>query len=69
MSLQRYDESGDSSSPQKTDLVREGDSYTWDLSRSNGFTLDSPAVYYLDIEAGSEQVYSAYIVSGERLQD
>jgi len=66
VSLERYTEDGDSSSPQKTDLTREGDSYTWDLSRSNNFELDSPGVYYLDIQSGAEEVFATYIVSGER---
>jgi hypothetical protein len=51
---------------QRTDLKREGDTYNWDLSRSNGTTLDPSGIYYVEIDSGSEQVLASYIISGER---
>ena len=68
VTLQRYKEtdSGTTISAQKTNLDREGNAYVWDLSRSDSTTLDSPGVYYVEIDSGTEQYLASYIVSGER---
>jgi hypothetical protein len=55
-------------STQRTELNRVGDSYTWDLKRADDFGLDPSGVYFVQIDAGPEQVMASYIVSSERSQ-
>ena len=66
--LIRYKEDGNSSSSdtQSSNLNRQGDSFVWDLKRSSNFDLESPAVYYVELTSGPEQVRVAYIVSSDR---
>ena len=66
--LIRYKESdgSSSSSAQSSNLNRQGDSFTWDLKRSDNFDLESPSVYYVELTSGPEQVRAVYVVSSDR---
>ena len=72
VTLQRYKEpqgsNGVSINAQRTDFNQVNGGYTWDLVRTNGDLLDASGVYYVEINAGSEQVLATYIVSGDRAE-
>jgi hypothetical protein len=51
---------------QETRLTRLGDRFAWDLVRSSNLALDSGGVYYLQVKAGTEEVFASYIVSVNR---
>lgn len=54
------------SSIQATDLNRVGDSYSWELTRSDGYDLDEGGPYYIELASGDETIQSTYIVETNR---
>jgi hypothetical protein len=51
---------------QETRLTRLGDRFSWDLARSGNLALDSGGVYYIQVKAGTEEVFASYIVAVSR---
>jgi len=52
---------------QNSTLTRRGTSYVWDLAPADG-GLDDGGVYFVEIDAGDEQVRSCYIIDGGRAE-
>lgn len=71
--LVRYSEScSDSSSgdqfcskAQKTVLTRIGSGYTWEVKRKDDYALDQGGVYYLQLDAGPEEILATYLVTSD----
>lgn len=52
---------------QRTQLDRQGDSFVWELQRTDDFDLDASGVYYLQLRSsGGDEVLATYLVSSDR---
>jgi hypothetical protein len=50
---------------QRTQVVRQGTSNIWEVSRTDDFDLDQGGVYYLQLNSGPIEVLAAYIVRND----